>query len=212
MPPATLDRLRIAQIVPVIEIDDPSSASELIAALLAGGITSAEITLRTPEAIAAIGLVAGTADFTIGAGTVLTPEQVDQCADAGAEYVVSPGLDPEVVERALTRGILALPGIATATELQLARRLGLEAVKFFPAAQLGGVRTIAALAAPFPEMAVMPSGGITADNFVEFLACPTVFAAGGSWMATRQMIRDRDFDAIAEASRRTMHTIPRQQL
>lgn len=187
-------------IVPVIVVDEAAVAPELAAALMAGGIRCAEITLRTPAGLAAIRAISGLEGFAVGAGTVITPEQVDECADAGATFVVSPGLDPEIVDRARERGLLALPGIATASELQSAARLGLDAVKFFPADRLGGLQTITALAAPFPQMRFMPSGGVTAANVAEYLASPAVFAVGGSWMVPRAALAARDFDQIAALS------------
>ncbi len=203
----TIGRLSAARIVPVVVIDDAGQAPDLVAALAAGGIHSAELTLRTPAGLAALAAVAGTAGFTIGAGTVLTPEQVDACADAGAEFIVSPGFDPDVVARAQELGLAVLPGIATATELQRALRAGLSAVKFFPADRLGGLATIAALAAPFPGVRFMPSGGVGESNAREYLAHPSIFAIGGSWMVRREVIAAGDFEAVRAASAAAMELI-----
>ncbi|MHC5794696.1 bifunctional 4-hydroxy-2-oxoglutarate aldolase/2-dehydro-3-deoxy-phosphogluconate aldolase [Lacisediminihabitans sp. FW035] len=195
-PAVTLERLERARLVPVVVIDDARQALAVARALADGGIRCAEITLRTSAGIPAIAAIAQLDDFTVGAGTVLTLADVDACADAGAEFIVSPGLDPAVVERSQALPILALPGIATASELQGAQRLGLRAVKFFPADRLGGLGTIAALAAPFPGMRFMPSGGVGVDNLVEYLSHPSIFAAGGSWMVPRAIIAAGDFAAI----------------
>jgi 2-dehydro-3-deoxyphosphogluconate aldolase/(4S)-4-hydroxy-2-oxoglutarate aldolase len=195
-PALTLEKLERARLVPVVVIDDARQALAVAQALAAGGIHCAEITLRTSAGIDAIAAIAGLADFTVGAGTVLTPDEVDACADAGAEFIVSPGLDPAVVERSRVRNILPLPGIATASELQAAARLGLAAVKFFPADRLGGLGTIAALAAPFPGMRFMPSGGVGVDNLAEYLSHSSIFAAGGSWMVPRAIIAAGEFAAI----------------
>jgi 2-dehydro-3-deoxyphosphogluconate aldolase/(4S)-4-hydroxy-2-oxoglutarate aldolase len=195
-----LELLADIRIVPVIVIDDDAFASEVAAALSVGGIRCAEITLRTPAGLRAIEAVAGAEDFVVGAGTVLTAEQVDQCVDAGAEFIVSPGFDDEVVERAQHHGIAVLPGVATATEIQRAIRAGLDAVKFFPADRLGGLETIRSLAAPFPGLRFVPSGGVTVGNALEYLAHPAILAVSGSWMATRDLIRAGDFTTIQRLS------------
>jgi 2-dehydro-3-deoxyphosphogluconate aldolase/(4S)-4-hydroxy-2-oxoglutarate aldolase len=196
MTESVLERLARIRIVPVVVIDDAARATELAAALMAGGIPCAEITLRTEAGAAAMAAAASVPGFTVGAGTVLTPDDVDRSADRGAEFIVSPGFDEQVVERALARGLGVLPGIATATELQRARRAGLEAVKFFPADRLGGLDTIAALAAPFPTMRFVPSGGVGPHNAADYLEHPAVLAVSGSWMVPRSEIAAGAFDAI----------------
>ncbi len=190
-------------IVPVVVIDSATIAADLVGALAAGGITTVEITLRTPAGIEAI-RASSDRGSRVGAGTVLTPQQVDECADAGARFIVSPGFDDEVVARAQERGLDVLPGIATATELQRALRAGLDVVKFFPADRLGGLPTISALAGPFPHVGFMPSGGVTAANAVEYLAHPSVVAISGSWMVPRDAIAAGDFEAITRLSAEAM--------
>lgn len=190
-------------IVPVVVIDSAAIAVDLVGALAAGGITTVEITLRTPAGLEAIRATSGLGS-TIGAGTVLTPQQVDECADAGARFIVSPGFDDDVVLRAQERGLDVLPGIATATELQRALRAGLDTVKFFPADRLGGLPTISSLAGPFPHVGFMPSGGVTAANAGEYLAHPSVFAISGSWMVPRDAIAVGDFDTVARLSAEAM--------
>lgn len=197
---SVLARLQASRIVPVVVIDDPSVAPEVAAALAAGGIHCAEFTLRTASGLAAIGAVAGAPGFTIGAGTVLTPEQVDATVDAGAEFIVSPGFDDAVVARAQARGVTVLPGIATATELQRAVQAGLSSVKLFPAGQLGGLGLIESLSGPFPDVRFMPSGGVSLANAREYFAHPSVFAVGGSWMVNRRWIATGDFESIRRAS------------
>jgi len=197
---AVLERIERIRIVPVVVIDDAAHAAELAAALIAGGIPCAEITLRTPAGAAAIAATAGVAGFTVGAGTVLSADDVDRSADSGAEFIVSPGFDDEVVERALSRGLAVLPGIATATELQRARRAGLEVVKFFPADRLGGLDTIGSLSGPFPTMRFVPSGGVGAHNAADYLAHPSVFAISGSWMVPRASVAAGAFDDIEALS------------
>jgi 2-dehydro-3-deoxyphosphogluconate aldolase / (4S)-4-hydroxy-2-oxoglutarate aldolase len=200
---AVLDLLSRIRVVPVITIDSASRAPSLAQVLRDEGIGCAEITLRTPASLQAIERAAATSGFVVGAGTVTTPEQVDLVADAGAQFLVSPGLDDEVLERAADRGVLALPGIATASELQRALRRGVSTVKFFPAGALGGLPTIQALSAPFTQARFMPSGGVTLANAPVYLADPAVFAVSGSWMAPREAIATGQFELIARLTRET---------
>ncbi|WP_426517023.1 bifunctional 4-hydroxy-2-oxoglutarate aldolase/2-dehydro-3-deoxy-phosphogluconate aldolase [Diaminobutyricibacter sp. McL0618] len=194
-------------IVPVIVIDDAAQAVDLVGALLGGGIACAEITFRTTAAVDAIRATSSIAGFTVGAGTVLTTDDVDRAADAGARFVVSPGFAQDVVERSLERGLEVLPGVATATEVMRAARIGISRVKFFPAAQLGGPAAIAALSGPFPDATFLPSGGVTAENASDYLAVPAVFAVSGSWMATRALIADGAFTEIERRSRESVEKL-----
>ncbi|MEZ3159197.1 bifunctional 4-hydroxy-2-oxoglutarate aldolase/2-dehydro-3-deoxy-phosphogluconate aldolase [Microbacterium sp. BWT-B31] len=187
-------------IVPVVVFDNGASAPDLVAALAAGGIQCAEITLRTPSGVAAIAAVAGTEGFSVGAGTVLNLADLERVADAGAEFIVSPGFDQELVERARELGLAVLPGVATASEIQQAAKTGLDVVKFFPANRLGGLPTIAALSAPFGNMQFVPSGGVTLANATEYLSHAAVPAVSGSWMVGRDLIREGDFAAIERLS------------
>jgi 2-dehydro-3-deoxyphosphogluconate aldolase/(4S)-4-hydroxy-2-oxoglutarate aldolase len=200
----TLDGERF---VPVVVLDDPARAIPLAEALQRGGIRCAEITLRTPAGIDAIAALRDLSDFTVGAGTVLEPDDVDRVFDAGARFVVSPGLADDVVERARALGIDIVPGVATATEVQRAVRMGLDRLKLFPAGPLGGLATIRALAGPFPDVRYLPSGGVSAANAAEYLASPHVFAVSGSWMATRELIAAGDFDAIGRLSREAVGAV-----
>lgn len=201
------------RIVPVIVIDEPDTAEELAASLHAGGIGCAEVTLRTPSAMAALRAMAETAPagFAVGAGTVISVAQVEEAADAGATFVVSPGYDLEVIDRCRDLGMVALPGVATATEVQRALRDGLDVVKFFPADRLGGLATISALAGPFPTMGFVPSGGVGPDNATTYLDCPAVRAVSGSWPAPREVIARRDFEAITRLSRRAADLVAATQ-
>jgi 2-dehydro-3-deoxyphosphogluconate aldolase/(4S)-4-hydroxy-2-oxoglutarate aldolase len=198
---ATLERLADIRIIPVIVIDDADRAPDLAAALAAGGIPCAEITLRTPAGLAAIGAIAGIPGFVAGAGTVVTVDQVDRCVDAGAEFLVSPGFDDDVVARARYHDIAILPGVATATEIQRALRAEISVLKFFPADRLGGLETIAALSAPFTDVRFVPSGGVGASNAASYLLHPAIFGISGSWMAPRATIAAGDFAAIESLSR-----------
>jgi 2-dehydro-3-deoxyphosphogluconate aldolase/(4S)-4-hydroxy-2-oxoglutarate aldolase len=198
---AVLERLAGIRIIPVVVIDDAGQAPELAAALAAGGIPCAEITLRTSAGLEAIGAIGDLPDFVVGAGTVLTVEQVDRCVDAGAQFLVSPGFDDEVVARARLHDVAILPGVATATEIQRAVRAGIEVLKFFPADRLGGLATIQALAAPFADVRFVPSGGVGPANAGDYLRHPGIFGISGSWMATRDAIAAGDFEAIEALSR-----------
>jgi 2-dehydro-3-deoxyphosphogluconate aldolase/(4S)-4-hydroxy-2-oxoglutarate aldolase len=196
----TLSALERA-IVPVVVLDDERGAEPLADALMEGGIRCAEITFRTAAAPSAIRRIAARPDFLVGAGTVITTDQVDAAVDAGAQFIVSPGLDLDVVKRARELGVTVLPGIATPSELQAAVRAGLSAVKVFPVEQLGGLGFIDALSAPFPEVRFFPSGGIRPDAARSYLDHSAVFAIGTSWMASRGDIAGGRFDLIARASR-----------
>ncbi|KGM13607.1 bifunctional 4-hydroxy-2-oxoglutarate aldolase/2-dehydro-3-deoxy-phosphogluconate aldolase [Cellulomonas bogoriensis] len=194
----TLQALSDARLVPVVVLDDAHDADPLAAALVAGGLPVAEVTFRTAAAEDSIRAIAARGDVLVGAGTVLTPDQVDRAVAAGAAYVVSPGLSRAVVERCREHGVLALPGAVTATEIQAAVELGLSTVKFFPAGTSGGAPAIAALAAPFREVTFVPTGGVGPTNLTDYLDIPAVVAVGGSWMVPRDRIADGDFAGITE--------------
>ena len=191
-----LEALSAARLVPVVVLDDVVDADPLAAALVAGGLPVAEVTFRTAAAEESVRVMAGRGDMLVGAGTVLTPAQVDLAVAAGASYVVSPGLSRAVVERCGEHGVLALPGAVTATEVQAALELGLSTVKFFPAGTSGGAPAIAALAAPFGGVRFVPTGGVGPKNLHEYLPIPAVAAVGGSWMVPRAAVKAGDFAQI----------------
>jgi len=191
-----LTALRAARLVPVVVLDDAADADGLAGALVAGGLPVAEVTFRTDAAEDSIRAMAARGDLLVGAGTVLTPAQVDRAVAAGASYVVSPGLSRAVVERCQEHGVLALPGAVTATEVQAALELGLTTVKFFPAGTSGGAPAIAALAAPFGGVSFVPTGGVGPKNLADYLSIPAVAAVGGSWMVPRDRVAAGDFDGI----------------
>jgi 2-dehydro-3-deoxyphosphogluconate aldolase/(4S)-4-hydroxy-2-oxoglutarate aldolase len=193
-----LQRLAAHRLVPVVVIDDAAHADALARALVDGGLPVAEVTFRTSAAADAIRAMAARGDILVGAGTVLTPAQVDAAVAAGASYVVSPGTSRAVVERCQEHGVLALPGAVTATEVQAALELGLTTVKFFPAGTSGGAKAVAALAAPFGDVGFVPTGGIGPSNLAEYLALPSVRAVGGSWMVPRDLVRAGDLDAVRD--------------
>ena len=189
------------RIVPVLVVDDAAAAVDATGALSDAGIGCAEITFRTPEGLPAIAAVAATGAMLVGAGTVLSPDDVDRVADAGARFIVTPGFSADVVERALARGLEVLPGIATATEVQSALRAGVSVVKLFPADRLGGLDMVRSLAGPFPDTGFVPSGGVTAANLGDYLRHPAVPAVSGSWMVGRDLLRAGDIETVARLSR-----------
>jgi 2-dehydro-3-deoxyphosphogluconate aldolase/(4S)-4-hydroxy-2-oxoglutarate aldolase len=192
--------LSICPVVPVIVLDEPAQALPLGRALLAGGITIAEITLRTSAGLESIRLLSDLPDLHVGAGSVLLAGQVDKVVEAGAQFIVSPGFSAAVVRRSAELDVPALPGVATSSELMAAMELGLTEVKFFPAGVLGGPAAIKALTAPFTTMSFMPSGGVNPDNMADYLALPAVPAVSGSWMVDPKLIRAQRWDEISRLS------------
>lgn len=197
--------------IPVVVIADADLAVPAAIALADGGIPCAEITLRTPAALAAIDAVASAmkhgdlpADFALGAGTVLDSSQAADAIAAGARYVVSPGLDEGVMQTCSRHDVPVVPGVATASEVQKAYNLGARLVKFFPAGTSGGIAALRALAAPFSMMQFVPTGGITMESASEWLDVPAVVAVGGSWMSPPATLATRDFDAITRVARDTV--------
>jgi 2-dehydro-3-deoxyphosphogluconate aldolase/(4S)-4-hydroxy-2-oxoglutarate aldolase len=190
---AMSDVLGGQRILPVVTIE--RDAAKLGGALAAAGARAVEITFRSEYAAEAIETLAA-AGFVVGAGTVRSTEQVDAAVAAGAAFVVAPGLDRAVVERAGEHGLPAFPGIATATELGAALTLGVEVVKLFPAEAAGGVGLIRALAAPFPEARFVPTGGLSAANAPAYLELPQVVAIGGSWMVAPALLREGRWDEV----------------
>ena len=206
----TFEALSRIGVVPVITIDRPQDAVPLARALLNGGIGCAEITFRTASAEEAIRRIGGEChEMLVGAGTVLTVQQAEQAIRAGAQYIVAPGFDAAVVEWCLGNGVPVLPGVATPTEINMALARGVKLLKFFPAEEIGGVRMLKTLLAPYQEVQFIPTGGINARNLAEYLALPNVVACGGSWMATESMISEGRFDEIARLSREAQAIVGR---
>ena len=191
-----LEAIATARLLPVVVIDDAQAAPPLAAALSRGGLRCAEITLRTAAAETALRAMAADPGMVVGAGTVLNAAQAARAIGAGARYIVTPGLSLEVVRHCQARSVPVFPGVATASEMLAALDAGIETVKFFPAEQLGGVSMLKALAAPFPMMRFIPTGGVTAANLAGYLRHPAVLAAGGSWMVAASLINAGDFDEI----------------
>ncbi len=201
-----LDELVAGRIIPVVVLEDADDANPLADALVAGGLPVAEVTFRTAAAAAAIGVLARRPDMLVGAGTVIDPVQVDAAVDAGARFIVSPGLLPNVVLRARERGVPVVPGAVTPSEIMLALSFGLKTLKFFPAASFGGPEAIKALGAPFGQVRFVPTGGISPSNFGDYLALGNVAAVGGSWMVDPKLIAARDFKSIASLSKQAVAT------
>jgi 2-dehydro-3-deoxyphosphogluconate aldolase / (4S)-4-hydroxy-2-oxoglutarate aldolase len=197
---AALDIIAARRLLPVVVLTDPAAGAPLARALLDGGLRCAEVTFRTQAAADAIRVMSGEPDLLVGAGTVLTAEQVDRAVEAGARFVVSPGFGPAVVHRCQQLGVPVFPGVATATEIQMALDAGLSTVKFFPAEQLGGAAMVKALAAPFRAARFIPTGGVTTANLATYLAVDAVVAVGGTWMVAPDLLAAGNW---AEVTRRT---------
>jgi len=184
-----LKRFEQLGIIPVVKIDDAKDAAPLAKALCEGGLPVAEVTFRTAAAEEAIrNMVEACPDMFVGAGTVLTTEQVDRAIAAGCKFIVSPGLNPKIVKYCIEKGIPITPGTSSPTDIEQAIELGLEAVKFFPAEASGGLAKIKAMAAPYVNMRFMPTGGINEKNLTSYLDFPKILACGGSWMVSDALI------------------------
>ncbi|AOZ72569.1 2-dehydro-3-deoxyphosphogluconate aldolase [Boudabousia tangfeifanii] len=191
-------------LVPVVVIDDAKDAVPTAQALAAGGITCAEVTFRTAAAPEAIRLIAEAGGTTVGAGTIINAEQANAAIDAGAKFLVSPGLSREVAEVAAERGVPLLPGVATPSEIVTALSWGLTTLKFFPAEAMGGLPVLKAFAGPFGQVKFVPTGGIGLKNLAPWAQAPFISSIGGSWMVTKAMINAGDFEGITKASQEAL--------
>ena len=193
----TLVQIGKTGIVPVVVLNNASDAEPLAEALINGGLPCAEVTFRTEAAEDSIKLMSKKfPEMFVGAGTVLTTEQVDRAIGAGAKFIVSPGFNPKVVEYCLKNNYPITPGIMTPTELEMALGFGLDVVKFFPAENAGGLKMIKAMSAPYTMMKFMPTGGINAANVGDYLACDKILACGGSWMVKGDLVKEGNFAEI----------------
>ena len=196
------EQFREYGVVPVVVLEDAKDALPLAEALTEGGLPCAEVTFRTEAAEESIRLMSEKyPEMLVGAGTVLTVDQVDRAVAAGAKFIVSPGFDPEIVDYCLEKKIPVFPGCITPSEVAQAVKRGLKVVKFFPAEQAGGVAMIKAMAAPYTMVKFMPTGGISAKNLKEYLECDKIICCGGSWMVKGDLIRNGEFDKIRELSK-----------
>ncbi|MCR5098365.1 MAG: bifunctional 4-hydroxy-2-oxoglutarate aldolase/2-dehydro-3-deoxy-phosphogluconate aldolase [Lachnospiraceae bacterium] len=197
-----LEKLGRIGIVPVVALDDAKDAEPLGEALMVGGLPCAEITFRTDAAEESIRKMSRAfPEMTVGAGTVLSTDQVDRAVAAGAQFIVSPGTNPEVVRYCVDRGVPITPGIVTPSEIELALSCGVDIVKFFPAEAAGGLSMIKAMAAPYVNVRFMPTGGISPANVRDYLRYDRIFACGGTWMVKKDLINEGRFDEIKRLSR-----------
>lgn len=195
-------------IIPVVKIDNAKDAVPLAKALCEGGLPVAEVTFRTDAAEEAIRLMCEAfPDMLVGAGTVLTTEQVDRAIGAGAKFIVSPGLNPKVVKYCIDKNVPITPGTSSPTDIEAALELGLDVVKFFPAEASGGIAKIKAMAAPYTTVKFMPTGGINAKNLQSYLDFPKIVACGGSWMVSGELINSGSFEEIKRLTREAVNTM-----
>ena len=193
---ATREIASRAPIIPVLVLDDAASAAALAHALVAGGLPALEVTLRTPAAFDAIRAMADVAGGIVGAGTLLSPDDIRAAKDAGARFGVSPGATPRLIAASIEIGLPLLPGAATASEVMALWEQGYDMMKFFPAEAAGGAPALKAIGAPIPQVSFCPTGGITPENAASYLALPNVICAGGSWVAPKDMIASGDWAGI----------------
>lgn len=193
-------------VVPVIKLNNPERDSAPLAkALCDGGVGVAEVTFRAAGAATAIRLMKEACpDMIVGAGTVLTTGQIDEALAAGAQFIVTPGMDPELVKYSQSKGLPIFPGCTTPSDYHTAYRFGLEVVKFFPAEQSGGLAKIKAMSAPFPMFKVMPTGGISLKNLGEYAKAPVIAACGGSYMVTADLIDNQKWDEITDLCKKSV--------
>ena len=195
-------------LIPVIKIDNADDAVPLAKALIDGGLPAAEITFRTKCAAEAIkNITDAYPEMLVGAGTVLTTEQVDAAIAAGSKFIVSPGLNPKVTSYCLSKGVPMLPGCSNPSDIEAALELGLTTVKFFPAEAAGGLKMLKAMAAPYGQLTFMPTGGINADNLLDYLKFNKIIACGGSFMVKDELIRDKKWDEITALTKNAVKTM-----
>ena len=203
-----LKRISSYGIVPVIKINDVEKAVLLANALISGGLPLAEVTFRTEEAEESIKrIVKAYPDMLVGAGTVLSIEQVDKAVNAGAKFIVSPGFNPKVVSYCISKGITVIPGTSTPSDMEAALEMGLEVVKFFPAEQSGGVEYLKAVGGPYTTLKFIPTGGINAKNLNTYLSLKNVAACGGSWMVKSDLIDEGNFEEIKKLTKEAIQTM-----
>ena len=191
--------LHVSPVIPVVTIDDPQDAVPLARALVAGGVGIIELTLRTDSALTSLKLIAEEVpDILIGAGTILTPQQADGAVQAGATFLVSPGVTPALLTSMLSLDVPVLPGVATVGEVMAVLEAGLDAMKFFPAGPAGGPSYLAAIGAPIPHVQFCPTGGISLASAPDYLNLPTVACVGGSWLTPADAVAAKDWGRITE--------------
>lgn len=195
-------KLSTSALVPVIVLQDAADAVPLAKALLAGGINYAEVTFRTSAAKASIAAIAAEVpEIIVGAGTVLNAQQAKEAVEAGARFLVSPGMDKKLLKTAKKLNVPIVPGAVTPTEIMFGLKRGIKVFKFFPAGNFGGLGTMKSLAAPFPQIEFIPTGGVNANNLAEYLAFNKIKAVGGSWMCPANLIQEKNWDEITRLSK-----------
>jgi len=199
--------LGAVRVVPVLTATDADEAERACAALLAGGLTAVEITFRTDAAADAIRRVTGMDGLLAGAGTILSPTQLESAADAGARFAVAPGTNPSVVEAARTNGVPFVPGVGTATEIEHARALGCDVLKLFPASLLGGPAFVKAVAPVYRDVRFVPTGGVNPENLGAYLELPAVLACGGTWICEPALLRADRFDEVERRAREAVELV-----
>jgi 2-dehydro-3-deoxyphosphogluconate aldolase / (4S)-4-hydroxy-2-oxoglutarate aldolase len=204
---AVTDRITGIGLLPVIVVDDLAQARPLAQALVDSGLHTAEVTFRTPQALDALAVFAAHPELLVGAGTVRTAEQVRRAQDAGARFVVSPGFSEPVVDACRALDVPVFPGVSSATDIHRATEAGLDVLKFFPAEASGGAAAIAALAAPFPDVRFVPTGGVGPENLADYLRLPAVCCVGGSWMVPRDTIRAGDWVEVTALCRQAVERV-----
>ena len=201
-------KLEEFKIIPVVAIEDAGDSLKLADALIEGGLPCAEITFRTKDAASAIKKISQERrDILPGAGTVLKIDQVKEACDSGAEFIVSPGFNPKVVDYCLKNSITVIPGTSNPTDIEMALDFDLSVVKFFPAESFGGIKTLKAISAPYSMMKFVPTGGISINNCMDYLAFPKVLAVGGSWMVAKSLINEGNFQEITRLTKEAMSLV-----
>ncbi len=203
----SIDLLAHHRIIPTVVIDDLKTAKPLSDALVAGGLPIVEVTLRTPDSLAALERIIDRRDMIVGAGTVTTLAQFDAAWRLGVRFIVTPGLDENILRHGRRRDVLVIPGAVTPTEIMQAQNLGVSLVKFFPSHAFGGLSAIEALAGPFPKMQFLPTGGVNFDNLPSYLKNPSIVACGGTWMAKREWIQEGQWEKVREACGKTVGVV-----
>lgn len=202
------DKIKSFGVIPVVVLENAEDAKPLAEALVKGGLPVAEVTFRTAAAKESIRIMTENyPEMLVGAGTVLSCKQVDEAVEAGARFIVTPGFDEEVVDYCLSKDIPVFPGVITPTEVTMAVKKGLKVVKFFPASQFGGLKTIKALSAPFGMVKFMPTGGIDASNLSEYLSSDKIVACGGSWMVKGDLVKAKEFDKIEALTKEAVELV-----
>ncbi|MDR2982149.1 MAG: bifunctional 4-hydroxy-2-oxoglutarate aldolase/2-dehydro-3-deoxy-phosphogluconate aldolase [Puniceicoccales bacterium] len=196
-----LEQLGRYRLLPILTVEDPAQVEPLAKALIAGGLPCVELTLRTPKALECVKLLAARGDLLVGAGTIRSVDQAKAAVAAGAKFLVSPACNPDVLSWCRDNNVPITPGCVTPSEIELALSHGCHAVKFFPASNFGGAKTLKAYSAPMPDVKFIPTGGITQETLADYLALKTVVACGGGWFATADDLKNNRFAEIEQRVR-----------